>query len=975
MATLAEFIKENYPSPTDGTTFNWGGSIYTWDATPGVWTATTPQPEDIQNVATEATAPSNPAEGDLWYDGEKLNVRSGEAWVDASPQPTAEDLDIVSTISVSKNGASLNDINNINLIQADPSGSGNVAIVQGAEGQANVTITFPEIPAAPPSTPTPSTENAGTYVASVPSSGETSWTELPDALADASIENVGNVSSATPTNGQVLAWDSANEEWAPTAATEASPVTVSADGKTITISGTDHEIPVVETATLSGSNLVLTRNDDTDLMVDLSGLGGDSALPENKIFIDGTTNSVSRIDFEGQATATVSGSIATVEVPEYILKAERNGTEVASGITTLNFKSSNFSLTDAGDGKVDITVSGGGDTETTGVTNINQQGNLLQSTDSTNKKQFVLTGGSGGTRHKVLLKNASTSTTQIKWTASKTDVSTLHMTGSHSWGIWDPQVPQIYVAPESPTTSTQVWPNNTNRTMAAGEIMLFEIDMPNNATFTFDFSTNNVAWNHTPVTQNTGEIQVVDVPEDAPVAESDDIETVGEVNDDWHGLYYIPFSDETQEGSDIIPWDIQTNDNFNRSLEKALFATQVGGNGDDLPRSTSGNAYWGTDASGPRAGLWMESWGTTITSGSTDALNHGITIVLPRADGEDPVLEYLEEYANASSVWHSAPVTLMRDDSYVKRLGSGNDGRIISSSVWLPTDGNNSGSLAGIRSLSGPGNGPFSNQFTFSASSANYFAGWDTALTTPGFLGKVSAQYRHNYNWLALNVPNDPEFAILEVRRRGRPRVNDPLLGSVGVDNNGIINVYIEEDSNLGGTHNFAAQYQDEPEVGARTERGIIVTAKSSDFSVVKPNGYTGSDAHARRDNSIYFMRGIPGTTPDYGTGVTHTNASINRLATSLGSLGSGPVQPKFALRMDADASITGLPELSDAEREAAGLTALSSGKSYYGPIKLQREAPMCVITDTDSPAPATWFGEHVGRAVLWQLEYRLRTG
>ena len=65
------------------------GITYTWDATDEKWRVKAFRSQDDLLVSVGDTAPSDPKEGDLWYDSKpdslKLFVYDGTAWVVATP--------------------------------------------------------------------------------------------------------------------------------------------------------------------------------------------------------------------------------------------------------------------------------------------------------------------------------------------------------------------------------------------------------------------------------------------------------------------------------------------------------------------------------------------------------------------------------------------------------------------------------------------------------------------------------------------------------------------------------------------------------------------------------------------------------------------------------------------------------------------------------------------------------------------------
>ena len=79
----------NFPdSPSNGDTFSVGGLLFTYNSTTNSWDSSTDNP---LNVTSSDTAPSNPDDGDLWFNSSNLqlyvyyNDGSSNQWVKTNP--------------------------------------------------------------------------------------------------------------------------------------------------------------------------------------------------------------------------------------------------------------------------------------------------------------------------------------------------------------------------------------------------------------------------------------------------------------------------------------------------------------------------------------------------------------------------------------------------------------------------------------------------------------------------------------------------------------------------------------------------------------------------------------------------------------------------------------------------------------------------------------------------------------------------
>ena len=78
-------------SPANGATHTFGGTTYTYSTSVGAWTATSGGGGGGASVTVSETAPSSPAEGDLWFDPSVLKTfvyysdGSANQWVQSNP--------------------------------------------------------------------------------------------------------------------------------------------------------------------------------------------------------------------------------------------------------------------------------------------------------------------------------------------------------------------------------------------------------------------------------------------------------------------------------------------------------------------------------------------------------------------------------------------------------------------------------------------------------------------------------------------------------------------------------------------------------------------------------------------------------------------------------------------------------------------------------------------------------------------------
>ena len=569
MASLADFIKENHPSPTDGDNFIWGGVRYTYDATPGIWAGALPQPDALTDgAATSTTAPEDPEDGDLWFDGAKLNVRVGDVWEDANPQPTAEDLGVVSTIVVGDGSATVQDVSQVNFSSASAD-TPRIEVSDGSGGVANVLVYFPNPPELPeadvPAVPTNTVQGTSTnFVTNKPAdNGDPSWVPLADAVSSESINSFSDVSAGSATDGQLLTYNSTSNSWVaanPPSGPDA--VTVAEDGKSVTIGTDTTQIPVVTSGTAGGA-LTLMTNDGDNVTIDLSGIVSGLGLataeqlaslqqavddgaevPEvtfDKLnLVVGGNENINTINVGGDLTVTSDATgvvtlISNTVVPTPSFEVREDGTTRSMMATTINFTGNGVAVTNAGNGVVNVEVtdtvgeSSGGmaaseeATAVAAITNIEKQGNLTNYFDQANRKVFSLTGNNvGGSKHKAMVSAPSTGNHQFKWSTSVSptsvgtdpanNINALSFTSDDTHGIWDPVNKAVRLLGDGVDL---LWKEDTNIS-AAGGVFTMDLDLPPNGRITFTTNSNDVKWYSTSLTADTDSLTQVNVPEPTP---------------------------------------------------------------------------------------------------------------------------------------------------------------------------------------------------------------------------------------------------------------------------------------------------------------------------------------------------------------------------------------------------------------------------------------------------------------------------
>ena len=340
MSAINDYIATTFPNgPIEGDEFLWGGVRYTFDSTPGVWVGAIPDPGTVQDAAT-GEEPTNPVEGELWYDptAQRLNVRTNDEWVDANPQPTAEQLSMTPFLTTQSQG---NDITGLTQNTQVMNFTGDITVT-GSEGTAVVDVTFPTIPEVPEALP-PSTAEPMAYAVSVPATGDTSepsWTPVTNVVTLRDLNDTV-IPDSIPT-GYVLAWN--GTAWAPAEDMNTDTITtVSATGSSVTVNGTTTDLFTPDSLSLTGSQLTLGRNGTTSLMADLSSLGSSGTPPDPVITVqeDGVAQStnINVLNFMNVDVST-SGQIATIDIPtppDVEISVRDSGTTRSSTVNALDF--------------------------------------------------------------------------------------------------------------------------------------------------------------------------------------------------------------------------------------------------------------------------------------------------------------------------------------------------------------------------------------------------------------------------------------------------------------------------------------------------------------------------------------------------------------------------------------------------------------------------------------------------------------
>jgi hypothetical protein len=216
--------------------------------------------------------------------------------------------------------------------------------------------------------------------------GTTIWSSLPYAagLESLRLQDLSNVTSTTPSTGQVLKWN--GTAWAPAADESGSgadgdttytvSATSSTGGANITLTGSDSSTDSVKLA--EGSNVTITQTDNNTITISSTGTGGAANINDlGDVVITGTpttgqvlkydgTNWVNDTDETGSGggaatldeltDVVITGTPTTGQVLKYDGTNWVNGTDLSSTIfTRQELSDSTGSLADGEIGTIDIT--------------------------------------------------------------------------------------------------------------------------------------------------------------------------------------------------------------------------------------------------------------------------------------------------------------------------------------------------------------------------------------------------------------------------------------------------------------------------------------------------------------------------------------------------------------------------------------------------------------------------------------------
>ena len=527
MASLSQYIQTNYPSPSDGDEFLWGGVRYSYDATPGIWRGSIPDPDAQQDVQT-GTQPTNPITGQLWYDPSenRLKIYNGTSFIDTNPPPSAAELRASSTVAVQNDGmqveGSAATLNFSTGLTAEMSGT----------GEATIRSSIPAIPDALPMT-------VQNYALRVPTSGSPTWvtTEMAAntvglgslsnvvAPADAanntiiakngtnyearSITDLGlatastvttlagrvttlegldtlgeltDVSSTTPSNGQILTYNTTTSVWEPADAPAGSgsgTIVVTDTGRAITINGTANPIAVMDQPTLSGTVVTFPTNGSApDFTLDLASISGaNPQVAANQTAISGLTTRVSTLE-DGIPTQVV---------------VKDDGTTINSVTDEFDFTGLGVTVSNTGAGRVAVNIPG---TNTSAAV---EQTNFDKSSERANSTQFHINGGDNGGKFRIIMKNNNATTARnIRYSFSTPANAEDNIAAGVSYGdlpgLWDSDANQFVFFPSGSNGQT-VWAPNAFTSLAARNIIQLEIDVQPNGRVNFATSNADVLWN------------------------------------------------------------------------------------------------------------------------------------------------------------------------------------------------------------------------------------------------------------------------------------------------------------------------------------------------------------------------------------------------------------------------------------------------------------------------------------------------
>ena len=760
MASLAEYINSNFPSPTEGETFLWGGVRYTFDSTPGIWVGALSEPDAVQDVATN-NEPSNPNQGDLWFDPStnRLNVFVDDDFVDANPQPTADDLGLMQAIAIEDDSV---------LVQQEATALNFIGDIEATSSGSTVNVTIPNIPELPDAPAQLDASEEVSYVLQIPSGSDpvAAWVTMDMAASDIMLDDIGGISVpsnvaensilaansvgtiepmtisdlglvdmaavtsavdtldsdlqdqiddvvsdvstvqtdlgtlettvgdldlgdlgdvtvTSPQNGMILTYT--NGMWEPADApvmTGSGMVTINDAGTAVTIDETTTQIPVADTLSVSGGNLVLGRNGASDLTVSLDSLG--NPVEEFDLTVDGNSD-IDTINFGDDFTVTASGSTVniTVDIPEIPeipeenpLAVQEDGTTRNTDTSALNFTGDGVRVINRGGGIVEVEIEGGtSDTSSSSTDGVNEtispalvQTGFTRSSTRATKDQFHLNGNPTGAKYRVMVKNNHSSNSySIKYNFDEADSSTPNdniassvIFGS-SGGLWDSNEEE-YIMYTTGSNGQSLWRPDTFMSIPSQNFMIFEIDIKPNATVSF-FTNNssNMLWNYSTI---GGTAEIADSTDTSgsggggggSMTDTGTTEGSAYANGDAIDEYSGPFFIKNEPGH----YNMAHNGG---SFQNIIYDPLVGGNSVNLQTSTAGNQFYGLASQGNTSrdqGIWIVAYYST-TSTINDDSSGALGIVFPGSvsggtdDGLDALMEYIDSTSISSASINASP--------------------------------------------------------------------------------------------------------------------------------------------------------------------------------------------------------------------------------------------------------------------------------------------------------------------------------
>ena len=310
MASLSQYIQTNYPSPNDGDVFLWGGVRYTYDATPGAWVGSIPDPSAVQDVAT-GTQPTNPITGELWYDPSvnRLKMYNGTEFVDTNPRATASELGLNRTVAVQDSGTE------VNATAGVLNFTGSLTASMNSDTTVDIGSDVPALPT-----------NAESYVLNVPSTGDPTWQDIGTAAGGIELNDLDGV--AAPNNTPA--------------------------GRLLVSNGSGFEVMTFQAANVAEGNdldatktrLTAAENNITGNDADISGLTNRMTTAEGNITsVTGDVNGLNLSDLGDVSTSgVVKDNVLAYNGSEWVPTTPQAG----SGVNQVSVSNSGKTITVAG---------------------------------------------------------------------------------------------------------------------------------------------------------------------------------------------------------------------------------------------------------------------------------------------------------------------------------------------------------------------------------------------------------------------------------------------------------------------------------------------------------------------------------------------------------------------------------------------------------------------------------------------------